>query len=87
MDKFEILSTFVKINIMKRNHIDKIISDTEKSNDNTKNKVEATLEPSKINRWDKSVKVEENGYYWNNDPILVKGSKITNSKPIIIELF
>ncbi len=37
--------------------------------------------------WDKSVKVEENGYYWNNDPIVVKEKKISNNRPNVVELF
>lgn len=37
--------------------------------------------------WDKSVKVEENGYYWKKNPIFLKGGEIPNDKPIIVELF
>lgn len=37
--------------------------------------------------WDKSVKVEENGYYWKKDPVFTKGGEIPNDKPIIVELF
>ncbi len=39
------------------------------------------------NIWDKSVKVEENGYYWKKEPILTKGGNLSNNKPIIVELF
>jgi DNA (cytosine-5)-methyltransferase 1 len=39
------------------------------------------------NIWDKSVKVEENGYYWHGDPIIVKGKINSINKPIVVELF
>lgn len=39
------------------------------------------------NIWDKSVKVEENGYYWHKEPIVFKGEPINNDKPIVVELF
>ncbi len=42
---------------------------------------------SKISIWDKSVKVEENGYYWNKDPIYKKKFIAPLNKPIIAELF
>jgi len=42
---------------------------------------------NKTSIWDKSVKVEENGYYWNGDPIYKKGSKPKKDKPVIVELF
>ena len=37
--------------------------------------------------WDISVKVEENGYYWNKEPIFQKGGAIPDDKPIVVELF
>ena len=37
--------------------------------------------------WDTSVKVEENGYYWNKEPFLKRGNNITTKKPIVAELF
>jgi DNA (cytosine-5)-methyltransferase 1 len=38
--------------------------------------------------WDKSIKVEENGYYWKKEPIFQKGGTIpTDNKPIVVELF
>jgi len=37
--------------------------------------------------WDTSIKVEENGYYWNKEPIFKKGTNITTKKPIVAELF
>ncbi|WP_298492958.1 DNA cytosine methyltransferase [uncultured Algibacter sp.] len=48
-----------------------------------------TKEPVNIKKsvWDTSVKVEENGYYWNNDPLFKKGSNINTDKPIVAELF
>ncbi len=46
-------------------------------------------EPSgnEINVWDKSIKVEENGYYWKKEPIFQKGGSIPSGKPIVVELF
>jgi len=41
----------------------------------------------KISVWDKSVEVEENGYYWKGAPIYKKGVKISKEKPVIVELF
>ena len=48
-----------------------------------------TKEPNIIKKsaWDTSVKVEENGYYWNNEPVFEKGSNIDTDKPIVAELF
>jgi DNA (cytosine-5)-methyltransferase 1 len=37
--------------------------------------------------WDKSVKVEESGYYWKKDPFLIEGGKIPKNKLIAVELF
>ena len=45
-----------------------------------------TLDPEK-SIWDKSVKVEENGYYWHKEPLILKGQPIKNDKPIVVELF
>lgn len=42
---------------------------------------------NKISIWDKSVKVEENGYYWHGDPIYKKGSTADSNNPVIVELF
>ena len=42
-------------------------------------------EPKNI--WDKSVKVEENGYYWRQDPFITKGKLPTNGLPLVVELF
>ena len=39
------------------------------------------------NAWDKSVKAEENGYYWKKTPVFIKGGPISDDKPIIVELF
>lgn len=41
----------------------------------------------KINKWDKSVEVEENMYYWNGNPIVRKGDFVPNGKPVVVELF
>jgi len=48
--------------------------------------LEPDPEPVK-NVWDKSIKVEENGYYWKKEPIFNKGGIISGKKPIIVELF
>ncbi|MFK7813193.1 MAG: DNA cytosine methyltransferase, partial [Maribacter sp.] len=37
--------------------------------------------------WDTSIKVEENGYYWNEEPIFKKGTNVDTEKPIVAELF
>lgn len=40
-----------------------------------------------INKWDKSVKVEENTYYWKGEPIITKGELPPSDKPLVVELF
>ena len=40
-----------------------------------------------ISVWDKSVKVEENGYYWKGEPLITKGKLPENGKPLVVELF
>lgn len=40
-----------------------------------------------ISVWDKSVKVEENGYYWKATPLIIKGIWIGTDKPLVVELF
>lgn len=40
-----------------------------------------------INVWDKSVKVEENGYYWKKTPLIVQGKLQSSDKPLVVELF
>lgn len=42
---------------------------------------------SVTNIWDKSVKVEENGYYWKGEPIISDSINLTPNKPIVVELF
>lgn len=39
------------------------------------------------NIWDKSVKVEENSYYWKDDPIVTNGTISDDKKPLVVELF
>lgn len=53
------------------------------------NDINGEREPEKSEKsaWDKTVKIEENGYYWKKDPVLTKGEEIPNDKPIIVELF
>jgi DNA (cytosine-5)-methyltransferase 1 len=48
---------------------------------------EVELDVLEKSAWDKSVKVEENGYYWKKDPVFTKGGEIPKDKPIIVELF
>jgi len=45
------------------------------------------LNPNKIDVWDTSVKVEQSGYYWNQEPIINLGSNFDTKKPTIAELF
>jgi DNA (cytosine-5)-methyltransferase 1 len=40
-----------------------------------------------VNVWDKSVKVEENGYYWKGDPYITKGKLTETDKPLVVEFF
>lgn len=40
-----------------------------------------------INKWDKSVPVEENTYYWKGEPIITRGNFVPNGNPIVVELF
>jgi len=39
------------------------------------------------NIWDKSIKVEESGYYWKDEPYITKGALPVNNKPLVVELF
>lgn len=45
------------------------------------------ISKQKTNKWDKSVKVEENLYYWKGSPVYKRGKKFTNHKPTVVELF
>lgn len=47
--------------------------------------VDITEQP--INKWDKSIEVEENGYYWKGEPIITKGDFQPNGNPVVVELF
>ena len=40
-----------------------------------------------MNKWDKSVEVEENSYYWKGDPIVTRGNLVQNGAPLVVELF
>lgn len=40
-----------------------------------------------LNKWDKSIKVEENGYYWKGVPFITKGFLPSSNKPLVVELF
>lgn len=43
-------------------------------------------ESESINKWDKSVPIEENHYYWKGTPI-IQGHFVPNGNPIVVELF
>lgn len=43
--------------------------------------------PVEINVWDTSVKVEQSSYYWNNEPVFLKGKNRKHDKPTVMELF
>ncbi len=49
--------------------------------------MQSTKIKNKISIWDKSVKVEENGYYWHGDPIYKKGAYADSNNPVVVELF
>lgn len=51
------------------------------------NQVDGTEETIPINKWDKSVPVEENTYYWKGDPIITRGNFVPNGNPVVVELF
>ena len=73
---------------MENNLVDKKptkISIVDKPQTNIQGKIEPEI--IKKNVWDKSIKVEENGYYWNEDPVFIKGGEIPLDKPTIVELF
>lgn len=42
---------------------------------------------NKIDIWDKSVKVEENLYYWNKTPEKFKGSNLHTTNKVVVEFF
>ena len=39
------------------------------------------------NKWDKSIKVQENGYYWHDEPVYLGNPKLDKNKPVVVELF
>ncbi len=41
----------------------------------------------KKNVWDKKVKVQENSYYWKDEPIVSKGEAYEGEAPVVVELF
>jgi len=57
------------------------------NNENMNSFGNAIESPQNRNAWDKAIKVEENGYYWKNDPYFTKGGEISKEKPIVVELF
>lgn len=67
-------------------NVDVLESNIEEPQYNIYGEVEPDVEPIR-NVWDKTVKVEENGYYWKKEPVFKKGGEIPIDKPIIVELF
>lgn len=65
--------------------IDKITPSVEDGQINIYGEEESDIVVKNI--WDTSIKVEENGYYWNREPVLKKGTNINTEKPIVAELF
>ena len=49
--------------------------------------INLSSEIAKVNKWDKSVPVEENMYYWKGEPIIRKGILPKSNKPLVVELF
>ena len=49
--------------------------------------IDLAAEINKINKWDKSIPVEENMYYWKGEPILQQGNLPLSNKPLVVELF
>lgn len=49
--------------------------------------IDLATEVNKINKWDKSIPVEENMYYWKGEPILQQGNLPPSDKPLVVELF
>lgn len=48
---------------------------------------DSDLDQAEVNKWDTTVKSEENGYYWHKEPVVFKGKAIKNDKPLVVELF
>ena len=85
--------SFIKAIPMKRDNlknysgnVDVLESNIKEPQYNIYGEVEPDVEPIR-NVWDKTVKVEENGYYWKKEPVFKKGGEIPIDKPIIVELF
>jgi len=78
----------MKINKLKNysENVEVIESNSDEPQFNIYGELEQDYEPIK-NVWDKSVAVEENGYYWKKEPVINKGGAISGDKPIIVELF
>lgn len=53
--------------------------------DSSMSELESQVVP--VNKWDKSVEVEENGYYWKGAPVITRVKHPQNGKPIVVELF
>lgn len=61
------------------------IPDSEGGPQNLFGELEVDAETKNV--WDKSVKVEESGYYWKKEPLVTKGEPIQTESPIVVELF
>jgi DNA (cytosine-5)-methyltransferase 1 len=44
-------------------------------------------EGASINVWDKTVRVEENLYYWKGEPVITRGKPLKKGIPTVVELF
>lgn len=49
--------------------------------------VEREMLEEEVNVWDKSVKAEENSYYWHGEPVFSKGTNINTQKKVVVEFF
>lgn len=63
------------------------IRQLEDSTDIQPTNINLEAEIGKINKWDKSIPVEENMYYWKGDPIIRKGNLPPSDKLLVVELF
>lgn len=70
----------------KNNHINEELEVTAENDVSTQTS-EVPDQGESINKWDKSVPVEENSYYWKGEPIITRGNFVPNGNSIVVELF
>lgn len=75
----------VPINSLNEKCINSLISFSNKAHNSASINLYSEIE--KVNKWDKSIPVEENSYYWKGDPIITKGNFVPNGNPVVVELF